>query len=223
MVCSTQGDGVPPTESREFCDWVFAQGAGALPNLHYSVLALGDRSYQHFCRCGKQLDAALAAAGGREVAARVDIDKEDWGAIDAWMEGVRAALPSLGLRSISETGVGAGGSSCCSMRVLMGGGAGSAAGEGGGAAGLLGAAVCWERSRCSGVTHPNRCYSRPNCPPHHHTHIRTPQSCCTQQVLRRLLPRVRPSATPSRAPTLPQCAPCRACAPYLTGALTRTP
>lgn len=44
VVCSTQGDGVPPTEAREFCDWL---SSGAAPQLggavHYSVCALGDR------------------------------------------------------------------------------------------------------------------------------------------------------------------------------------
>lgn len=44
LVCSTQGDGVPPTEAREFCDWL---SSGAAPQLggavHYSVCALGDR------------------------------------------------------------------------------------------------------------------------------------------------------------------------------------
>lgn len=105
LVCSTQGDGVPPTEAREFCDWLTGGKAGALPKLHYSVLALGDTSYPHFCRCGRTLDAALATAGATALAPRVDIDKEDWPAIDGWLSAVQAALPALGLRSISETGV----------------------------------------------------------------------------------------------------------------------
>lgn len=100
---------MPPTEAREFCDWLAAGGAGALPDLHYSVLALGDRSYPHFCRCGKQLDASLAAAGAKEVAPRVDVDKEDWPAIDGWLAAVEGALPGLGLRSLSETGSGGAG------------------------------------------------------------------------------------------------------------------
>ncbi|KAI8473830.1 MAG: sulfite reductase [Monoraphidium minutum] len=105
MVCSTQGDGVPPTEAREFCDWLTAGGAGPLPDLPYAVLALGDTSYPHFCRCGKQLDAALGGAGGAPLAGRVDVDKEDWGAVDGWLAGVAGALPGLGLRSLSETGL----------------------------------------------------------------------------------------------------------------------
>ncbi len=64
VVCSTQGDGVPPTEAREFCDWL---SSGAAPQLgvavHYSVCALGDR------RVGcvpARLDArTVAHRGGR--------------------------------------------------------------------------------------------------------------------------------------------------------------
>ena len=38
-----QGDGVPPTEARDFCEWLFAGKAGSLSHLSYSVCALGDR------------------------------------------------------------------------------------------------------------------------------------------------------------------------------------
>lgn len=83
-----QGDGVPPSESRDFCEWLFAGKSGPLPNLHYSVCSLGDTTYTHFCRCGKQVDAALAAAGGAQLAPRVDVDKEDWPKVEAWISGV---------------------------------------------------------------------------------------------------------------------------------------
>ena len=39
-----QGDGVPPNEARDFCEWLFAGKAGPLSHLSYSVCALGDRS-----------------------------------------------------------------------------------------------------------------------------------------------------------------------------------
>jgi sulfite reductase (NADPH) flavoprotein alpha-component len=38
-----QGDGVPPTEAREFCEWLFAGKAGALSALRFAVCALGDK------------------------------------------------------------------------------------------------------------------------------------------------------------------------------------
>jgi sulfite reductase (NADPH) flavoprotein alpha-component len=103
-----QGDGVPPTEARDFCEWLTAGKAGPLAGLPYSVCALGDTTYTHFCRCGKQLDAALAAAGAAALQPRVDVDKEDWPKVDAWIAGVLAGLTDLAaagsLKSFAELG-----------------------------------------------------------------------------------------------------------------------
>jgi sulfite reductase alpha subunit-like flavoprotein len=38
----SQGDGVPPSEAREFCDWLAGSSAPRLEQLHFSVCALGD-------------------------------------------------------------------------------------------------------------------------------------------------------------------------------------
>eukprot|EP00798_Chlamydomonas_sp_ICE-L_P023032 gene23032-30226_t len=104
VVCSTQGDGVPPTEARPFCEWLFAGNSGPLANLNFSVCALGDKSYTHFCKCGKTIDASLEAAGANRIAAHAEVDKENWPLINTWMSSVMSELPKLGLRSFSETG-----------------------------------------------------------------------------------------------------------------------
>ena len=41
--CWLQGDGVPPTEAREFCDWLVSAAAPRLDGLPFSVCALGDK------------------------------------------------------------------------------------------------------------------------------------------------------------------------------------
>lgn len=105
MACSTQGDGVPPTEAREFCEWLFAGKAGNLGHLHFGVCALGDKSYTHFCRCGKQLDAALESSGAVRLAERVDVNKEDWPVVDAWVEATVRAVAQLSLKTFAELGV----------------------------------------------------------------------------------------------------------------------
>lgn len=64
------------------------------------------RSYTHFCRCGKQLDSALEAAGAKRLAERVDVNKEDWPVVDAWLEGVVAAVRGMALKSFVELGLG---------------------------------------------------------------------------------------------------------------------
>lgn len=70
----------------------------------WSKSALPRRSYQHYCRCGKQVDARLEALGGSRLHPRADINREDWRAINAWLEGVLAALPGLGLKTRAELG-----------------------------------------------------------------------------------------------------------------------
>ena len=37
-----QGDGVPPSEAREFCDWLSDASAPKLEHTAFSVCALGD-------------------------------------------------------------------------------------------------------------------------------------------------------------------------------------
>ena len=71
---------------------------------HTCLHLVSCRSYQHFCRCGRTLDARLEALGGARLAPRADINREDWAAIDAWIEGVLAALAGLALQSMAELG-----------------------------------------------------------------------------------------------------------------------
>lgn len=62
------------------------------------------RSYTHYCRCGTQLDARFEALGGARLVPRSDVNREDWGVVDAWLESVLAGLPSLTLKTAAELG-----------------------------------------------------------------------------------------------------------------------
>lgn len=42
VLSGAQGDGVPPSEAREFCDWLSGSSAPKLPSTAFSVCALGD-------------------------------------------------------------------------------------------------------------------------------------------------------------------------------------
>lgn len=103
VACSTQGEGVPPTDSRPFCSWLHGPDAGSLSCTKFSVCALGDTSYTHFAQCGKDIDARLESLGGTRVVSRVDVNKEDWIAIDGWINSVVSALAGMELKSLAES------------------------------------------------------------------------------------------------------------------------
>ena len=102
VACSTQGEGVPPTDARPFCAWLQSQAAPVLSNLKFSVCALGDTSYTHFAQCGKDVDRRLENLGGVRIAQRIDVNKEDWSAINRWIASVVSALDKQQLNTIEE-------------------------------------------------------------------------------------------------------------------------
>ncbi len=74
IVTSTNGEGEPPDDALSFHEFLLSKKAPKLPNLSYSVLALGDSSYEFFCQTGKDFDERLAPLGAKQVSARVDCD-----------------------------------------------------------------------------------------------------------------------------------------------------
>lgn len=52
--------GVPPAAARPFFDYLEENSKLlTIPNVRFSVLALGDKGYPHFCRAGKTIDSML--------------------------------------------------------------------------------------------------------------------------------------------------------------------
>ncbi len=74
IVASTNGEGEPPDDAIEFHEFLGGKKAPKLPQLKYSVLSLGDSSYEFFCQTGKDFDDRLKALGATQVSARVDCD-----------------------------------------------------------------------------------------------------------------------------------------------------
>lgn len=89
LVCSTAGDGVPPNEAADFRDALVARDIVMPPGCRFAVLALGDRSYPHFCRSGIMFEELF---GENRFLERVDIDQEDWPEIDDWIDAVVKAV-----------------------------------------------------------------------------------------------------------------------------------
>lgn len=85
IVASTNGEGEPPDDAIEFHEFLLGKKAPKLPNLSYSVLSLGDSSYEFFCQTGKDFDERLKTLGAKQVAPRLDCDVDYEYDCEAWI------------------------------------------------------------------------------------------------------------------------------------------
>lgn len=85
FVVSTFGDGEAPDSARGFERSVLGQ-ALSLKGLNYSVLALGDRQYEHFCGFARRLHFWLTNQGGTPLFAPVEVDSGDTLALQTWQQ-----------------------------------------------------------------------------------------------------------------------------------------
>ncbi|MDA7026156.1 assimilatory sulfite reductase (NADPH) flavoprotein subunit [Bacillus sp. CLL-7-23] len=92
IVVSTHGEGEPPDNALSFYEYLHSKRAPKLDDLYFSVLALGDRSYQFFCQTGKDFDQRLKELGGARLYPRVDCDLDYDEPADKWLEGVLGEL-----------------------------------------------------------------------------------------------------------------------------------
>ncbi len=92
IVASTNGEGEPPDDAIEFHEYLLGKKAPKLPNLNYSVLSLGDSSYEFFCQTGKDFDQRLLELGAKQVAPRVDCDVDYDTECDEWTLRIVEAL-----------------------------------------------------------------------------------------------------------------------------------
>ncbi|GEP45523.1 flavodoxin domain-containing protein [Brevifollis gellanilyticus] len=92
IVTSTYGDGDPPDGTEDFYRAVVQEKNMLLTHLRFSVLALGDKNYDQFCKTGKDYDDALELLGATRIHPRTDCDWDFDDASDTWVEGVFTAL-----------------------------------------------------------------------------------------------------------------------------------
>lgn len=74
ILASTYGDGDAPDGVQPFYEQLCLEHFPRMEKLHYSVFALGDKHYEHFCKFGADLDAKLVALGANPICSRVDSD-----------------------------------------------------------------------------------------------------------------------------------------------------
>ena len=62
IIVSTYGEGDAPDNALSFHEFLHGKRAPKLDHLNFSVLALGDSSYEFFCQTGKEFDQRLGGA-----------------------------------------------------------------------------------------------------------------------------------------------------------------
>ncbi|MGG0846553.1 assimilatory sulfite reductase (NADPH) flavoprotein subunit [Peribacillus simplex] len=92
IAVSTHGEGDPPDNTLSFHEYLHGRRAPSLEELRFSVLALGDSSYEFFCETGKQFDKRLEELGGTRLFPRMDCDLDYDEPASEWLEGVISSL-----------------------------------------------------------------------------------------------------------------------------------
>lgn len=92
VIVSTHGEGDPPDNALSFHEYVHGRRAPKLDHLSFSVLSLGDSSYEFFCQTGKEFDERLKELGGTCLFDRVDCDLDYDEPFSEWLQGVTSSL-----------------------------------------------------------------------------------------------------------------------------------
>ncbi|MDB6151033.1 MAG: cysJ 2 [Chthoniobacter sp.] len=95
IITSTFGEGDPPENAKAFYETLQSPTHPRLENLSYSVLSLGDKNYEQFCKCGIQFDQRLEALGAKRLFQRVDCDVDYEQPFEEWQSGVFSVLEAV--------------------------------------------------------------------------------------------------------------------------------
>lgn len=92
IITSTQGEGEAPDQAKSFYDFLHSARAPRLENTNYSVLGLGDTSYDLFCQTAIDFDVQLNKLGATQIVERqnCDLDYEEDAA--QWFQNVQSEL-----------------------------------------------------------------------------------------------------------------------------------
>lgn len=88
IITSTYGEGAMPDNAEMLWQAANSEAAPKLDNVSYSVLALGDTSYDLFCQAGIDWDRRLAELGATRVFDRVDCDVDFENLAENWLSQV---------------------------------------------------------------------------------------------------------------------------------------
>ncbi|KAA0022184.1 bifunctional nitrate reductase/sulfite reductase flavoprotein subunit alpha [Antrihabitans cavernicola] len=88
IITSTFGDGGPPDNGADFWSRLSADSAPSMANVRFTVLAMGDSSYDDFCGHGRAVDTRLTALGATPMLPRVDCEPDYDEPVRDWIDRV---------------------------------------------------------------------------------------------------------------------------------------
>ena len=94
IIVSTHGEGEPPDMAEDFYKFVTGTRAPQLEKLNYSVLAMGDKTYKHFCKTGEDIYSALKTLGAHSVCSLAKCDVDYGRDAEIWMNNFLVNLSS---------------------------------------------------------------------------------------------------------------------------------
>jgi len=89
---STYGKGDPPGVAKPFFRELNNLNEDSLQKLNFSICALGNSKYKHFCQAGKDLDLLLEQKGACRIINRVDCDKNYKKPAEYWIKSTAKIL-----------------------------------------------------------------------------------------------------------------------------------
>ena len=95
IICSTWGEGDMPDNAEELWQEASSDSAPKLDGTFFSVLALGDTSYEFFCESGKDWDQRLEQLGATRLVDRADCDVDYDAMAEAWALDALAAMAAV--------------------------------------------------------------------------------------------------------------------------------
>ncbi len=119
VIVSTYGEGEPPDNARAWVEYLFSKRAPSLKQVQFSVLGLGDSSYEFFCKTGVDIDCRLAELGATRIHPRVDCDVDYEADAEAWMNALLnklSAQPDVQLQTAGPSSLSPAGTSTYSRK-----------------------------------------------------------------------------------------------------------
>lgn len=88
IITSTYGEGEMPDNAQLLWEQACSDSAPNMESIQYSILALGDTSYDEFCKAGIDWDNKLAELGAKRIYDRIDCDVDFEDLAEKWMSSV---------------------------------------------------------------------------------------------------------------------------------------